>query len=563
MEVAGLVLGAIPILIEGVRTYSELYSEWDKSKHLLAKRRRELSIEHIKLQQTLDHLGPELAMDTIMVEPGSEEHETIIGTLKDMGDSIHKLREQLDINEQGLPKSNRRAKDQWKRIKRSFKKKETIDLFDEIHRYNDNLRVYFEARREISSDKTTVQVSVQQTRHISKICQQLRKDLCTLHDALNRVRNDTCANLHPSIINLAWHQQNFNLSGNITLSFPDRDTCHQSSWSWQGVKAEIERKEPIKKMNINRSAMATNLESPMRAVRLNTPVDDIMEPSTASASTTDSTPQLSEQILTLCSIPQETLSNGFLSSSSVDGEARIKFEKSLPPGKSMDTLPWRTLLTNASDSSLQQRLVRKRNMSRKDGLAIAAAATWSVLLLCGTPWLEETRVGAKDITLLADSASGKPDDSGFTGASPAVQFDFNSPSPPGTAGQEPPERGPEKPHSMIRHRALFALAILLLEIGLDRPIATLEDDDTSLLKSYEIADGVVDELYDEMGDAYTEAVKRCLEFNFEGRKSLKHFGNESLRQQFFHGVVAPVQERYSQEQTRHRVLGDIKEAKLH
>ncbi|KAK8096055.1 hypothetical protein PG999_014077 [Apiospora kogelbergensis] len=214
-------------------------------------------------------------------------------------------------------------------------------------------------------------------------------------------------------------------------------------------------------------------------------------------------------------------------------------------------------------------------MSKKDRLAIASAATWAVLLLCGTPWLEETRMIENDIVLLTEdnfvTKNGANDLDGAN-AVPAFSYQFRKPvaatsnhindhcdsSRDGVAG------------ITIQHRTLFALGILLLEIGLDIEFRDLyeesvdskldgdgfkgDDLEETLIESYDVAINAAEDLYDEVGDAYADAVKRCLKFNFPGRKSLQRFDNEMLRQHFFSGVVAPVHERYEQEQTRHRVF---------
>lgn len=107
MEVAGLILGAIPILIEGIDKYCELYGEWVKSTNLLAKRRRQLTIEHLKLKHALRYLSSDLVeeeVDARLLLWYPDDHGTITGTIMDLRQTIWKLRERMDIDETGKVK---------------------------------------------------------------------------------------------------------------------------------------------------------------------------------------------------------------------------------------------------------------------------------------------------------------------------------------------------------------------------------------------------------------------------------------------------------------------------
>lgn len=107
MEVAGLILGAIPILLEGIDKYCELYGEWVKSTDLLAKRRRQLTIEHLKLKHALAYLSPDLIEEEVnarLVLWYPDECSTIVGTIMDLNQTIWKLRERMDIDEKGRVK---------------------------------------------------------------------------------------------------------------------------------------------------------------------------------------------------------------------------------------------------------------------------------------------------------------------------------------------------------------------------------------------------------------------------------------------------------------------------
>lgn len=272
---------------------------------------------------------------------------------------------------------------------------------------------------------------------------------------------------------------------------------------------------------------------------------------------------LREQIRSICSTPSKNLFAGYLLHSEDNEERKIILESSHLVNESLSVLSWRSLLADAAVPNLGARRYKKRKMSKKDRLAIASAATWAILILCGTPWFEEKRMGWDDITLLTKDASDTQTSSESVLAFPVFTYQFKP-----TTDKNIQACSDGEPESAIPHTALFSLAIILLETGLGKSFKEIceglgrsfegfEDPD-SLIENYKIADDAAEDLYDELGDSYADAVRRCLRFNFPGRKVLQNFKNESLRQHFFLGVVAPVQERYEQEQTRHRIFEDVK-----
>lgn len=272
-------------------------------------------------------------------------------------------------------------------------------------------------------------------------------------------------------------------------------------------------------------------------------------------------PPLRKPIHSICSTPSEKLFDGYLLHSDCDEEQKIILESSQFIKNSLRVTDWRSFLPDATMPNLGLRRYRKGKMSKKDRLAIASAATWAVIILCGTPWFEETQIGWNDIALLTKEVSDIQNSPANLQAFPVFTYQFKS-----TSERNTQECSDGDSDHAIPHVALFSLAVILIETGLGKsfkeiceqfgsPFAGFEDRG-SLIESYKIADDAAEDLYDELGDAYADAVRRCLRFNFPGRKNLQNFNNESLRKHFFLGVVVPVQERYKQEQTRHRIFED-------
>ncbi|KAK8139996.1 hypothetical protein PG984_000062 [Apiospora sp. TS-2023a] len=539
MEVAGLVLGAIPVLLQGIDTYIELYGEWAKRYDLLSRRRRLLIMEDMMLQDSLKILSPILDHEEIkdeLIRYYSKEYETIIGTIKDLVQIIEELREKLDIDPHGKPRPSARAHNEWRRFKHIFKKEETKELFEAIGKYNGILRKCFEGRREISSDLNTTH-SLRQNQHFNKRTPQ--------HWYTAKIRLEPKQST--GIVELSEVMENLEITTtSLTAAISPNKTPRKARFD-------------ISLRRFSRSPNPMPTQTPKQPAAVATPSR--------------------QQIRSICSYPAAKLFGGYLVNSDPDNQSMVILERKQPVAKPTYVLSWRSFLTGSvSIPGVSRSAFRRKKMSKKDRLGIASAATWAVLLLCGTPWLEETKMMENDIVLLTEEnlATGNtPQGLDNANAVPAFSYRFSKPD----AETCPPRDAESVTGNAIPHRTLFALAVLLIEIGLDTDFQNLyehEDfagskatpaaaratfrgfeDHATLLDSFSVAEEAAEDLYDEMGDAYAEAVKRCLKFNFPGRKSLQRFENEVLRQHFFTGVVAPVHERYEQEQTRHRVFRSV------
>ncbi|KAK7968788.1 hypothetical protein PG988_007861 [Apiospora saccharicola] len=538
--------------LRGIDTYIELYGEWAKRHDLLARRRRLLIMEDMMLQDSLKILSPILDHEEIkeeLIRCYYKEYETIIDTIKDLVHIIEELREKLDIDPHGKPRPSARAHSEWLRFKHIFEKEETKELFEAIGKHNGILRKCFEGRREISSDLNTTH-SLGQNQHFNK---------------------------------------------RVYLSFPDRDCCSQTPQHWYTAKIRLEPKqstgvvemvEAMDNLDITTTSLAAAIspnKTPRKArfdislrrfSRSPKPVPTQTTKQPAAAATPSR-----QQIRSICSYPAAKLLGGYLVNSDPDNQSMVILERKQPVTTPTCVVSWRSFLTGSpSIPGVSRSAFRRKKMSKKDRLGIASAAAWAALLLCGTPWLEETKMMENDIVLLTeeDLATGNTSQGLYNAnAVPAFSYRFSKPD----AETCPPQNAESVTGNAIPHRTLFALAVLLIEIGLDTDFQNLyeqEDfagskatpaaaratfrgfeDRATLLDSFSVAEEAAEDLYDEMGDAYAEAVKRCLKFNFPGRKSLQRFENEVLRQHFFTGVVAPVHERYEQEQTRHRVFRSV------
>ncbi|CAD0096912.1 unnamed protein product [Aureobasidium vineae] len=102
-------------------------------------------------------------------------------------------------------------------------------------------------------------------------------------------------------------------------------------------------------------------------------------------------------------------------------------------------------------------------------------------------------------------------------------------------------------NKIIRNEAIFALGVLLIELGLNRSFEeckrtkNIDTTATNVVDDYDVADTLIEDVFDEVGDPYGNAVQRCIRFAFPGRDTTKNFSHATFRQYFHNLVVAPIE----------------------
>lgn len=209
------------------------------------------------------------------------------------------------------------------------------------------------------------------------------------------------------------------------------------------------------------------------------------------------------------------------------------------------------LISPGQQNKLGQRAQRDTRdsqmlLSRRERFAIAAAASWAVLYLCGTPWINDDWSGLTSIQLRTGSPYKEQ-----SPKQPSISCSLRA-----VSGPESQVRSQRTQVSAIRNRVLFTLGVLLVELCLNTTLDGLrkENRDSSMagslgleyteLDEYELADRQSDRVYLDAGQSYGYAVQRCLRCEFPGRDSMKSFDFEQFRRHFFNGVVAPVHATY-------------------
>ncbi|KAF2821597.1 hypothetical protein CC86DRAFT_458775 [Ophiobolus disseminans] len=173
----------------------------------------------------------------------------------------------------------------------------------------------------------------------------------------------------------------------------------------------------------------------------------------------------------------------------------------------------------------------KFNIKQKCSIALVLAN--AVLQLYDTPWLTGDW-STKDISLFAQSQEPSVADQ------PYISKRFTS------LNASTPHRSN---HRIIKNATVFALGVALLEVSHGQPLRTfaLSDDlddqgNHTLWTDYLIADRLVEDIHKRELPNYANAARRCIHCNFEG--TVYSLDDDDFRERFYQGVIVPLQKDY-------------------
>jgi hypothetical protein len=189
-----------------------------------------------------------------------------------------------------------------------------------------------------------------------------------------------------------------------------------------------------------------------------------------------------------------------------------------------------------SVSSLRS-VLKEKKFTRHDRLRLAITLASSVLQLHETPWLEEN--WGKDNIFFVEK-SGKT-----MYEHPFVSRHFN------TTALPPPIPITASMSRIIRNQTLYALGVSLIELWYGKALHELhklEDGDLTgdvrkdLMTEWNTAARLVDELYQEAGQKYSDAVRRCIRCDFDRRAS--SLEDAAFQKAVYQGVVSQLKENF-------------------
>ncbi|KAI4713190.1 hypothetical protein J4E89_002169 [Alternaria sp. Ai002NY15] len=188
--------------------------------------------------------------------------------------------------------------------------------------------------------------------------------------------------------------------------------------------------------------------------------------------------------------------------------------------------------TNDQRVSLQQMMATQGAAFQiKEKCTLALTLASAVYHLHNTPWLEESW-DLNDICILSQSVLSDQ---------PYISRDF-------------PATAPAPAHSqrkrIIKNSIIFALGVALLEISYGKPLQTFVtkedlDDATgnrTAVTDYLVAERLAKGLRARELSNYADATQRCIHCNFEA--SVFSLDNDDFRERFYQGVIVPLRKDY-------------------
>ena len=189
-----------------------------------------------------------------------------------------------------------------------------------------------------------------------------------------------------------------------------------------------------------------------------------------------------------------------------------------------------------------------RNLSDKDRLQIALTLASTVLQLYDSPWIDSVWSG-QDIQFLSSQSAdsykapliGPFMSTSFCGPASASESQLLAPTSSSLMD------------SLIPSKLLFALAVMLVELCLDKTLVEMRElspgEETgarkaTLLDDYKTAHEQLNAVYQKSGSNYGDVVQRCLKCEFNITPKQKRLDFEKFRHLVYEGVVAPLEENY-------------------
>ncbi|KAF1924971.1 uncharacterized protein M421DRAFT_424197 [Didymella exigua CBS 183.55] len=608
MEVAGVVLGAMPIVLYALDNYkralgpAKRFWSWEDTIQEI--------IDNVMLHQehlntTLRNMGlqnPNMAqIEAVLQVHRPDKCHYFMSILRNMDGQMNELLDRLEVDLDGQPRwSNHKADTagwEWRRVKRSFGARDRKNVFEKLHRWNVALQNCGLERREISLDSEHSIVNLVRSRFNDQICAAIRLNVLALHRALTFGLGCACLYPHKGNLELNWHAPDSpapSKSFSVAISGGKYSAIQAGHVTWKLLSVMMEEM-------VSSDPSQTNAQSPTPPTPL-PPQLPSPSPSTRTDPLANSMPALSKRrrMVQFLSLSGAESRNDLKPASSSDASSPIPqasaepLPRSVPPvplvelctilklgchGSSADlccipvpntsfrfqlqTAPSPTISAVPRETiSLDSLLLRKRSpitdreilLRRKQRFGIAAALTSAVLHLCDSNWIGKT-IENDDIQLFLESHTGSPNLS----RNPYLLCNFHSSSSGASQAQQTPRDNFQS--KQIQNCTLYSLAIRLLELGLNKPFSKLRHeyssfaasdsgaepppaDDSSVVGDFDIAKALIVELALDPGRTFADAVDRCLRFLFPGPEHLNNFSEPSFRKTFFEEVVAPIQAIY-------------------
>ncbi|PVH93566.1 hypothetical protein DM02DRAFT_676759 [Periconia macrospinosa] len=260
MEVAGVVLGAVPIILYALDNYSKA---WDpllgivRWKETIETIRLQFVLERQKLYITLGSLGLQVTETITFAEVEAalqinqpDTWKDFITIIHEMDGLLYEVAKDLYPDAKGPPSwddaRSERMNWEWRRVRRSFGSARRKEIFKTLRYYNSALQDCKLEKRETLLDTENQIISNIRNRFDENRTLHTRKNARLLHKAISSSWDCKCKAPHEGCIQLQWHN-NKPVSAkafDMILSYRKVDNSQQTNiMSWQAVSLKIEQLE--------------------------------------------------------------------------------------------------------------------------------------------------------------------------------------------------------------------------------------------------------------------------------------------------------------------------------
>jgi len=302
MEVAGLVLGAVPLILYALDNYRRAWKPAEDFFHwedVIPEIRRDIFLQKEQLSATLANLDLEdPTMDDVekaLQKQCPDKCEQFMDVLKRMDNLVNEVKRDLGLDEKGQvrypqcsprpslcgnnsahafqPKwadsATGRAEWEWDRVKMSFRTGRRKEIVKQLQNWNTALRNSGLEKREISSDSENRIVELIRRRFDDKRISTIRANAIAVHNALKSGLKCTHPYQHKGNIELNWHSGKIYSPTrfSVALSMKHEDatptttstTTSDTATSWKTIPVSIE--EVVKLAQVAKAA-APALQKP-------------------------------------------------------------------------------------------------------------------------------------------------------------------------------------------------------------------------------------------------------------------------------------------------------------
>ncbi|KAK3720810.1 hypothetical protein LTR37_003473 [Vermiconidia calcicola] len=570
IEVAGLVFGAIPLVISGLEHYAEGVATVKVMFNYPSEFRslgRRLNVEKEIFQNIMESLLDGCADDGILTDLLGQQagnswsnpeidkalrnklgrsYSVYLETVQDMNESLARFKERLKLDEDGRgpfhdPKSFREA---FKRFRFGLERSAYMDLIEEIKRDNSALATLTKQSRALEPARTS-------RKHRPNF-DKTRTNAADVFRMLQKGLSATCKENHQ--VSLYMRPIEDDSMERSYLMTPESELQsfrivlhHEPAFSperrpqWTIEEAEVRLVDCILDEHSQQPPMTQSQIGDSKGgktVRFREP-DRTPSPAQSlslSCNSQQERPHLDE-IGDLCTSIERLravdcgVCLGYLSDNPNARRHGLFWpQKPILDITSIEPLSLGAVLTQHSGN-------RSSRLSVADSRRLALSLALGMLRLHDTPWLKQ-RWNHNDIMLFTQNGKVLADD-------PFISTQMSSLGPLSNCGAT--EHNRRAASSAVRNETLFALGIILIELCMEQSFEHLAaPEDLSLdgtrhaASDFLTACRLEEQIYDKAGGRYGDAVRRCTHCDFDQRKT--SLADDAFRAAVYDNVVTVLEE---------------------